>query len=160
MRRHIYDVSVQWLGNTGDGTSAHRAYSRAHAIHGKGKPPILGSSDPSFLGDPRKWNPEELLVAALATCHQLWYLHLCARSGIVVTAYEDRATGVMVEHADGGGEFDSVTLRPRATISAPYDEDHALALHREAHKLCFIARSVRCPVEVQPTIAPDRDGTR
>ena len=160
LRHHTYEVAVEWVGNTGEGTVGYKAYSRAHEIRAEGKPSIPGSSDPSFRGDRQKWNPEELLVAALATCHQLWYLHLCARDGIVVTAYEDRATGVMVEHADGGGEFIGVTLRPRSTISPPYDRDHAIALHQEAHRLCFIARSVRCPIEIEPTISGNRDEER
>ena len=58
----------------------------------EGKPPLPGSSDPAFRGDPARWNPEELLVASLSTCHMLWYLHLCADAGVVVTDYVDRAT--------------------------------------------------------------------
>lgn len=153
-RKHDYAVTVTWTGNRGRGTADYRAYARAHAISAPGKPPIPGSSDPAFRGDPACWNPEELLVASLSACHKLWYLGLCAQAGIVVTAYEDRAEGTMVEHADGAGEFTAVTLRPRVTIAPGSDPDRALALHADAHAMCFIARSVTFAVahEAQITV--------
>jgi organic hydroperoxide reductase OsmC/OhrA len=116
-----------------------------------GKPEIPGSSDPNFRGDPRRYNPEDLLVASLSTCHMLWYLHLCAVNKIVVTAYEDHAEGTMSEGSDGGGEFVRVVLKPRVTISSG-DRERALALHHESHKFCFIANSVKFPVEAEPEI--------
>ena len=93
-RRHVYTARIEWSGNLGFGTSSYRAYSRDYRISAGDKPPIEGSSDPAFRGDARRWNPEELLVASLSTCHQLWYLHLCAEAGIVVTAYHDEPSGV------------------------------------------------------------------
>jgi organic hydroperoxide reductase OsmC/OhrA len=82
-KRHTYSIRVDWTGNQGAGTSAYRAFSRAHEISAQGKTAIAGSSDPVFRGDAARWNPAELLVAALSACHQLWYLHLCADAGIV-----------------------------------------------------------------------------
>lgn len=82
-----------------------------------GKPVILGSADPAFRGDPQRWNPEELLVVSLSQCHMLWYLALCAKAGIVVTAYRDRPDGTMSENAEGSGVFTDVTLRPHVTIT-------------------------------------------
>jgi organic hydroperoxide reductase OsmC/OhrA len=153
---HRYETHVRWTGNTGDGTRSYRGYERAHEIDAPGKPVIPGSSDPKFRGDRTRWNPEELLVAALSTCHQLWYLHLCADSGVVVTAYEDRALGVMNERGDGGGRFTRVLLRPRVTIAAGSDRDVAMSLHERAHALCFIASSVNFPVqhEAEVIVAP------
>ena len=151
MKHHSYTVRVDWTGNQGTGTSAYRAYSRAHEIGAPGKPAIPGSSDPAFRGDPARWNPEELLVASLSACHQLWYLHLCAEAGIIVHAYSDDASGVMVEQPDGAGQFESVTLRPRARLARGADEQVARALHREAAKMCFIARSVSFRVDHEPS---------
>jgi organic hydroperoxide reductase OsmC/OhrA len=151
-REHHYHVTVKWTGNTGSGTSAYRAYSRNHQIEGKGKPTIPGSSDPNFRGDRTHWNPEELLVASLSACHQLWYLHLCADAGVIVTAYEDAAQGVMVESADGGGHFTSVRLHPKVTIRAGSNRELAISLHEQAHALCYIAQSVRFPVEHRPAV--------
>ncbi len=151
-RQHHYGVIVTWTGNSGGGTASPRAYSRAHAISAPGKPAIAGSSDPSFRGDPARWNPEELLLASLSACHKLWYLGLCAEAGIVVTAYEDHAEGSMAEQPDGAGQFTGVTLRPRVTLAAGTDVAAAAALHEAAHAKCFIARSVNFPVAHRPEI--------
>jgi len=110
---HRYNVTVTWTGNTGTGTSGYRAYERRHEIAAAQKPSILGSSDSAFRGEPARWNPEELLVAALSACHKLWYLHLCAEAGIVVVTYVDHAEGTMEEEIDGSGQFRGVTLRPK-----------------------------------------------
>lgn len=151
-KSHRYDVTVRWTGNRGAGTADMRGYDRAHEIAAAGKPVIPGSSDPSFRGDSARWNPEELLVASLSACHKLWYLGLCAEAGVVVTAYEDIAEGRMVEEADGAGQFVAVTLRPRVTVTAASDVALAEALHEKAHAMCFIARSVRFPVECEAVV--------
>ncbi|CBS90250.1 OsmC family protein [Azospirillum lipoferum] len=151
-REHRYAVRVEWTGNLGTGTSGYRAYSRDHSIGAGAKPAIPGSSDPAFRGDPARWNPEDLLVASLSACHQLWYLHLCASAGIAVTAYADEAEGVMEEGADGGGQFSSVVLRPRVTLAPGSDAATALALHHDAAEKCFIARSVNFPVRHEPAV--------
>ncbi len=85
-REHRYRLAVEWTGNRGGGTESHRAYDRGYTVVAAGKPPLYGSSDPAFRGDPARYNPEDLLVAALSACHMLWYLHLCAAAGVVVTA--------------------------------------------------------------------------
>jgi organic hydroperoxide reductase OsmC/OhrA len=144
-RDHNYSVNVIWTGNTGTGTSGYQAYKRDHEIKAAGRPPIPGSADPKFRGDSARYNPEELLVAALSTCHMLWYLHLCADAGVVVMSYEDQAEGTMRETADGGGRFIKVTLRPHAIVKGSIAQ--AEALHQRAHELCFIANSVNFPVE-------------
>ena len=150
-KRHTYSVRIDWTGNQGSGTSSYRAYSRAHEVTVPGKPVIAGSADPVFLGDPTRWNPAELLIAALAACHQLWYLHLCADAGIVVENYSDNASGVEIELPDGAGQFESVTLRPHVTLAPSANEATARRLHDEAAKKCFIARSVSFRVEHEPT---------
>ncbi len=149
-RLHHYPVRVVWTGNTGAGTAGYRGYARDHVIAAAGKPPIAGSSDPAFRGDPARWNPEELLVASLSACHKLWFLGLCAGAGVVVTAYEDAAEGVMTEQADGAGQFVEVVLRPRVALAGASDAGAIAALHERAHAMCFIARSVNFPVRVLP----------
>lgn len=151
-KHHRYAVRVTWTGNTGAGTAAYQCYERAHDISAEGKATIAGSSDPAFRGDASRWNPEDLLVAALSACHKLWYLGLCSRNGVTVTAYQDSAEGVMAEEASGAGQFTSVTLRPHVTISANSDAAKALELHHEAHAMCFIARSINFPVKNEPTV--------
>ncbi len=152
-KTHHYAVTVRWTGNIGTGTSSYRSYGRQHEIQGEsGQPPIPGSSDPAFRGDPARWNPEELLLAALSACHQLAYLHLCAVAGIVVIAYEDRAQGVMKETEAGAGSFERVTLHPQVTVGSGSDTAKASELHEAAHAVCFIARSVNFPVLHEPRI--------
>jgi organic hydroperoxide reductase OsmC/OhrA len=143
---HHYEVEVVWTGNRGPGTSAYTAYRRDHELRAPGKPVIAGSSDPRFRGDAARWNPEELLVASLSACHKLWYLHLCADAGVVVTSYVDRAEGIMIEEDGGGGQFASVVLRPKVTIRPESDAALAERLHQAAHEKCFIARSASFPV--------------
>ncbi len=152
MPEHVYSVTLEWTGNRGTGTSGYGRYSRDHRVTAPGRAAIEGSSDPAFRGDPARWNPEQLLLAAIATCHQLWYLHLCADAGIVVTAYTDQPEGRMREGDDGGGRFTEVLLRPRVTLAPGGDEVRALALHAEARRLCFIANSLNFPVAHQPEI--------
>jgi organic hydroperoxide reductase OsmC/OhrA len=141
---------VRWTGNQGSGTSTYRAYSRNHEISAAGKPVVPASSDPAFNGDPGRYNPEDLLVASLAGCHMLWYLHLCAVNKVVVLEYQDNASGTMEETAGGGGRFVEVTLHPSITVTAQSDLDTARRLHHDAHEKCFIAGSVNFPVRVQP----------
>lgn len=151
-KTHTYQTTVRWTGNLGTGTSAYRAYSRDHEIQSPGKPPIPASSDPAFHGDASRYNPEELLVASLSTCHMLWYLHLSAVNKIVVLDYEDHPEGRMEETADGGGRFLEVTLRPQITITPESDLDVAKQLHHDAHEKCFVANSVNFPVGCEPVI--------
>lgn len=151
-KTHRYEVTVVWTGNRGEGTINYRAYARDHELRAEGKPTIAGSSDPAFRGDPSRWNPEELLIAALSQCHLLSYLHLCAVSDVVVTAYEDRPEGVMAEAKAGGGRFTEVTLRPLVTVAHQSMTEAALSLHTRAHALCFIASSVDFPVRHEPEV--------
>ncbi|HEY1868323.1 MAG TPA: OsmC family protein [Candidatus Cybelea sp.] len=152
MRTHTYAANVHWASRAGQGTSSYAAYSRDHTIGADGKPDILASSDPAFRGDGARYNPEELLVASLSSCHMLWYLHLCAVNGITVVKYSDRASGEM-EETGGAGQFVSVELRPVVTIVEQIRRTRALRLHHDAHEMCFIARSVNFPVNVRATIA-------
>ena len=147
-REHHYRITTTWTGNLGTGTRDYHAYSRDHEIKIVGKSaPLQGSSDAAFRGDPARYTPEELLVTSLSACHMLWFLHLCAVAGIVVTEYEDAASGEMSENPDGSGEFAIVVLRPRAVITDSTRIADAMALHPRAHELCFIARSVNFPVQ-------------
>ncbi|PZQ62846.1 MAG: peroxiredoxin [Sphingomonas taxi] len=154
---HHFRIALRWTGDRGTGTSSYAAYGRDHVIEGEGKAAAIpGSSDPRFRGDAARWNPEELLLAALSACHQLWYLHLCADAGITVTDYRDAADAELVLEPDGGGRIVAATLRPAVTIAAGGDAARASSLHGEARRLCFIARSVAFPVrhEACVTTAP------
>jgi organic hydroperoxide reductase OsmC/OhrA len=148
---HHYELGLTWEGNLGTGTSGYRDYSRDCLLSAEGKPDLLGSSDPTFRGDGARWNPEELLLAALSQCHLLSYLHSAVNHGIVVTAYDGAAVGTMSQ-AGQGGRFTSVVLRPRVTITDPAQVELARSIHHEASENCFIAASVNFPVTHEPEI--------
>jgi len=149
---HHYALSIKWTGNLGTGTSDYRAYTRDHLISAENKPDIPGSSDPHFRGDKTRYNPEEMLVAALSSCHMLSYLHLCAVNKVIVLEYNDKATGTMVENPDGSGQLTETTLNPVVKVKDSSMNAKALELHEQAEKMCFIASSVNFPVHHKPTI--------
>jgi organic hydroperoxide reductase OsmC/OhrA len=152
VKQHVYNVTTQWTGNDGPGTRSYAAYRRDHELSVAGKPTIPASSDPAFRGDRTRYNPEELLVASVSSCHMLWYLHLCVVNKVVVLNYSDAALGTMEEEADGAGQFARIVLKPTVTITPESDGVRARELHHEAHRFCFIARSVNFPVEVAAEI--------
>ena len=150
-RQHHYKVTIKWTGNKGKGTKDYRSFGREHTISINEKPDILGSSDPAFLGDKTKHNPEDLLVSSLSTCHMLWYLHLCSEAGVVVTEYSDNATGIMVNEHNGSGHFTEVILNPIVVVTEQSMIEKANELHKKANEFCFVANSVNFPVRHQPT---------
>tara|TARA_R110002012_G_scaffold157293_3_gene318457 strand:+ start:747 stop:1220 length:474 start_codon:yes stop_codon:yes gene_type:complete len=147
MKTHHYNATINWTGNLGTGTENYKTYKRDYSINIDGKTEgILGSSDPSFLGDATKYNPEELLLASVSSCHMLWYLHLCASNNIVVSSYKDLATGIMEEIENGSGKFTSIELNPKIRISTKADLKLAELLHEKANSMCFIANSLNFKV--------------
>ena len=151
--QHSFAVDVRWSGNRGEGTASHRGFGREHRVSATGKRhDIEGSSATVFRGDADRWNPEEMLIAALAQCHMLSYLHVATSAGIVVVAYVDSATGVLQQEGEGG-RLTEATLRPVVTLAAHHDEadaQRAEALHRRASELCFIANSIAFTVRHEP----------
>ena len=152
-KQHHYRPVVTWTGNTGAGTTDYRAYERSHVISAPAKPDIAGSSDKNFRGDASRWNPEEMLDASASTCHMLWYLHLCAVNGVVVLDYRDQPDGLMVEQADGSGAFVRIVLKPHVRLSAESNQKVAHDLHHEAHKMCFVASSLKCEIATEPVFS-------
>lgn len=148
-----YAVSVEWAGDDRRIADGRRAYARDVVVRSEGKlHAIEASADPAFFGDGTRWNPEELLLAALAECHLLSYLHVAARRGIDVVAYTDAAEGWLERLPEGRGRFAEAVLRPVVTIGADSDPQTALDAHAEAASLCFIGASVNFPVRHEPEI--------
>lgn len=149
---HHYRLRSTWTGDRGTGTSGYRDYDRSVTLEVDGKPAIAASADTPFRGDRAKWNPEELLLAALSECHLLSYLHACVTVGVVVVSYRDAATGVMTEDGRSGGAFTDVLLRPEVVVAEPSMIERAEHAHAEAHRMCFIANSVNFPVRHEATV--------
>ena len=146
---HHYALTSTWTGNLGTGTSGYRDYDRAVTLSGTAKPDLLASADPHFRGDGTRWNPEELLLAALAECHLLSYLHAAVSTGVIVVDYSDEASAAMTTQGNSG-RITSATLRPRVTVADPAMVDAARAAHALAHQWCFIANSVAFEVHLEP----------
>ncbi|MEO8379120.1 MAG: OsmC family protein [Acidobacteriota bacterium] len=149
---HEFNARIIWDGNLGDGTSSYAKYGRQYRTRIEGKPDLHGSAAPEFRGEAAKHNPEDLFVTAIAACHMLSYLALCAKSRISVLKYEDQASGTMSLDAKGGGRFEEVVLRPAVTIAAGGNVDKAIELHHKAHELCFIANSCSVPIRHEATV--------
>lgn len=147
---HHYRAQVRWTGAAQGPTSSYESYSREHTVQVAGKPMLRGSADPSFRGDPNLYNPEDLLLVALSTCHMLSFLALAARKRLLVTGYEDDAIGTM-SVKDGQMRFTDVLLRPKVTLAAGSDPSLVAECHEKAHRLCFIANSVNFPVRHDPS---------
>jgi organic hydroperoxide reductase OsmC/OhrA len=150
-REHLYEATLEWTGASAGPTTDYKSYSREYRVEFAGKPALIGSADPTYLGDPKLHNPEELLLAALSACHMLSYLAVCARDKIAVRSYRDEAMGTMAIK-DGKMRFVSVLLRPHVIITEPGKIDRAKALHAKASAECFIANSVNFPVGHDPAV--------
>ena len=151
MLDHHFAVDLRWTGDRGVGTTSYRSYGRDAVLSAPGKDPIAGSAARAFHGDADRWNPEELLLAALAECHLLSYLYVAAAAGVVVVGYEDAAACTLERTEDGGGRITSATLSPRVTVRDPEMVERAAELHAEAARSCFVAASVAFPVHHAPT---------
>lgn len=154
-RDHTYAARVVWEGNTGEGTASYSSYGRDYRVQVSGKRDLEGSADPAFRGDAARHNPEDMFLAAVAACHMLFYLALCARSGIRVVAYEDDARATMKLNPDGGGRFEEVTLHPSVVVDADADLALAERLHETAHERCFVANSCLVPIRHHATVTKE-----
>ena len=154
-KAHQYNLTLDWTGNSGSGTKDYRSYERSYSISIDGKAEIKGSSDPAFRGYASKYNPEELLLASLSSCHILRFLHLCSANGIVVTAYVDEPSGIMIENEDGSGKLKEVILKPIVTINDEKSLGKLNYIHVEANRFCFIPNSVNFPVRHFPKAKAD-----
>lgn len=152
IKTHSYSTKLVWEGNTGKGTASYSSYERTFSIRSGAKQPIVGSSDPSFRGNPNHHNPEEMLLMAISSCHMLWYLHLCSVNQITVVSYVDSASATMVENVDGSGAFSLAELFPIVEICEEEKTQLAKNLHSEANRMCFIANSCNFPISHHPEI--------
>lgn len=149
---HHFKLENNWKGNTGEGTSSVDSYSRTHEIEFSGKPSLMLTTADKERGSNDLLNPEDLLVAAVSSCHMLSYLYLCAKSRVIVTSYKDMANGEMIEHSKGGGHFKKITLMPVVTVTEESMREKAIHLHHKAHEICYIASSVNFEIALEPQI--------
>lgn len=145
-----HTAALNWSRRGRDFT--YETYSRDHVVTFENGQKALASSAPAFVGNPEALNPETLLVGALASCHLLTFLAVCAKRGYVVESYDDAASGVLGKNAEGKMAITRITLRPRVAFGGdkvPSPEELA-KLHERAHANCFIGSSTRSEVTVEP----------
>jgi organic hydroperoxide reductase OsmC/OhrA len=153
---HLHTATIRW--HIGDADFLGKRYSRAHTWTFDGGVVVPASSSPHVvavpMSDASAVDPEEGFVAALSSCHMLWFLDIASRAGYMVERYEDAAAGHMGRNATGQLVVDVVTLRPRTRFAGTRVPDEAAlaALHHEAHEACFLANSVRCEIRCEPVL--------
>lgn len=152
-KSHHFTIQLTWSGNRGEGTSSYTSYDRSHVLSSDGKEPLSCSSAPAFRGDGTLYNPEDMLLYSVSSCHMLWFLHCCADAGVVITAYKDCPQGTLVIEADGIGRFTDISLHPVVSLQDAAQAHLLSSLHDKAHQHCFIANSLSCPVNIHHSIA-------
>ena len=158
MSGHVYTATIAWSRDEGADFRSNR-YSRRHLWSFDGGIEVPASSSPQVvpvpMSAPDAVDPEEAFVAALSSCHMLWFLSLAAKRRFVVEAYTDQPEGVMETNADGKVAMTRITLRPRVRFASSGEPDDAthIALHHEAHEACFLASSVRTEITCEPTLS-------
>lgn len=143
--KHLFKAEINWA-SIQNPESTSKFYSKSHKIKIEGKPVLDVSAAKAFKGDPELYNPEDLLLSSLVSCHMMSYLYVCAQNGIEVVAYSDNAEAILEVAPDGSGRFTEVRLNPKVKIINPDKIQEALDLHTKANQLCFIANSCNFPV--------------
>jgi organic hydroperoxide reductase OsmC/OhrA len=152
-----YTARIRW--QRGDQKFTDNRYSRGHTWKFDGGTEVPASASPHVVPLPMSVeaavDPEEAFVAAVSSCHMLWFLSLAAKRGHVVDSYTDDAEGVMAKNAAGKVAVTKVTLRPLVVFSGANSPDRAAldALHHAAHEACYIANSIRSEVVCAPRLA-------
>ncbi|SFJ24578.1 Organic hydroperoxide reductase OsmC/OhrA [Olleya namhaensis] len=150
---HTFKATINWNINEGESTQNPRTFSRNHEVLIENKAtPLKVSAAKPFRGDDALYNPEDLLLSALTSCHMMSYLYVCAQNNIEVLSYTDNAEGDLEVNASGSGSFKTVRLKPVVSIKDASQKELAKSLHTKANQLCFIANSCNFPIVHDATI--------
>lgn len=149
--KHIFKASLQWHHKSLAALQANPKASKNHLIHIEGKNDLSVSAAKAFKGDAALYNPEDLLLSSLMSCHMMSFLYCCNQAKIEVLHYTDQAEALLDLQSDGSGRISKVILRPHVIIADPSRINQALGLHKEANRLCFIANSCNFPIEHEPS---------
>lgn len=149
--KHIFKLALNWFSTEKIPSPKFKVYSKSHRISIEGKADLEISAAKVFKGDPALYNPEDLLLSSLVSCHMMSYLYVCAQNNIEVLSYSDHAEATLEVDSDGTGRFVEVILKPEVVILNQDQIALALDLHKKANQLCFIANSCNFPVLHYPT---------
>lgn len=155
--KHSFLVDLNWPEEvTNPDQNDTKVSAKNHTISITGKEGLKVSAAKAFKGDPTKYNPEDLLLSSLTSCHMMSYLYVCQKNKIQVRSYSDHAEAILEVNSDGSGRITKVILRPTVTIPPTADINLAQSLHKEASKLCFIANSCNFEIVYEPKILVDQ----
>jgi organic hydroperoxide reductase OsmC/OhrA len=143
---HTYPLTLTWRGST-----ASPEYTRDAEANAPGKVSLPVSSAPEYAGNAARWNPEDLLGSALATCHMLTFLALASKTKLEVTAYEDKAEAVL-DTVEKVTKVTEIHLNPTIRVARGTDAGKVVELFTKAHKYCFVANSITCKVVMNPRV--------
>ena len=152
---HVFKVKATWHSSQVIANSKLKTYAKSHTITIKGKPPIDISAAKAFKGNPNLYNPEDLLLSSIVSCHMMSYFYVCSQNGIDVVSYIDEAEAVLNVTEEGSGRFVEVRLYPKVIIAQSEKMNEAMQLHKKANQLCFIANSCNFPIIHFPTCTVD-----
>lgn len=152
-RTFKFNIKNHWsLDSAQKEREANGALKTHHVFLEDGKEMEVSAAK-HFKGDASKYNPEELLMAALSSCHFMSYMYVCQKEDIAIIDYKDKVSGFLELKNDGSGAFTKIILRPQVTLKDFNDYDAALQLHENAAKLCFIANSCSFSIIYEPTVS-------
>ena len=147
MNTHQFKIELDWKLPLKTNNTNQRTYIKSHTIYIKDKPNLEVSAAKVFKGDPKLYNPEDLLLSSLTSCHMMSYLYCCAQNNVEVISYSDESEAFLEVNSDGSGRITKVILNPIVCITDPNQIELANSLHKEANRLCFIANSCNFIVE-------------
>jgi organic hydroperoxide reductase OsmC/OhrA len=140
--KHVFKANLDWLFSEKEAATL----TKSHAITIDDKPVLNVSAAKAFKGDPALYNPEDLLLSSVVSCHMMSYLYVCKQNDIDVVSYTDKAEATLEVLADGSGRFTVIKLNPKVRITNKDKIEEALSLHKKANQLCFIANSCNFPI--------------
>jgi organic hydroperoxide reductase OsmC/OhrA len=145
--KHVFIAKLDWLFSKKEAVT----YTKSHTVTIDDKAVLYVSAAKAFKGDPALYNPEDLLLSSVISCHMMSYLYVCKQNGIDVLSYTDEAKATLEVLANGSGRFIEIKLNPKVRISNKEKIAEALGLHKKANQLCFIANSCNFPILHFPT---------
>lgn len=144
--KHLFKAKLDWFSKEKGIDATVKLYNKSHSISMDGKAILDVSAAKAFKGNPQLYNPEDLLLSSIVSCHMMSYLYVCEQHGIKVLSYTDEAEATLEVSDDGSGRFIEVMLHPQVMISQRDKIALALSLHKKANELCFIANSCNFPI--------------
>lgn len=147
---HIFKAKLDWIFTKKEVESTLKTFSKSHTITIDGKDVIKVSAAKAFKGDPSLYNPEDLMLSSVVSCHMMSYVYVCEQNGIEIVSYSDAAEATLEVLANGSGRFIGIKLNPKVIIKNKEKINEALNLHKKANQLCFIANSCNFPIEHFP----------